>query len=543
MHKIYLSPLILGFGLTVSLSTHAFNAVSLEKIPFQQLQQLFYLELPQTPHFHSIKNTADKNNRLIFIRQHTDKKNVMHIRLRQDYEGFEVFGGYAIVHKPLQKGIASAGSQAIAMNGLVYSDLVNDLGKPAPQFVKNSAEALDHFKQHYAQHTIVEEQATPIVYANQQRAVWAYKIRLLVQPAHGIPERPTAIIEADTFKVLEQWNEIKTNHSIVNGQGYGGNVRSGLYQYGTDLPYLKITRDNTTGICYMKNKTVRVVDMEHGYETLKSPMAIQCSSELMVNENTWWTGYHSNGFDEQNGAYSPTNDALYIGSVIKDMYRDWYDIDVLTRNDKPMSLVMRVHYGEGYENAFWDGRQMTFGDGDDLMYPLVSLDVGAHEISHGFTEQHSNLHYYGQSGGMNESFSDMAAQAAEVYVKKTPSWSIGRDIMKQSSGYDVLRYMDHPSRDGSSIDTANEYRPGMNVHYSSGVYNRLFYLLANQPDWDVKQAFHAMLKANVDYWTPYSNFEEGACGLLKAAEDLNLPIEGVKKSLDEVVISYRRCFI
>ena len=87
------------------------------------------------------------------------------------------------------------------------------------------------------------------------------------------------------------------------------------------------------------------------------------------------------------------------------MYRNWY-------NTAPLSfkLKMRVHYSRNYENAFWDGSQMTFGDGATTFYPLVSLDVAAHEVSHGFTEQNSGLVYSGQSGGINEAFSDMAGK-------------------------------------------------------------------------------------------------------------------------------------
>ncbi len=81
----------------------------------------------------------------------------------------------------------------------------------------------------------------------------------------------------------------------------------------------------------------------------------------------------------------------------------------------------------------------------------------------------------------------------------------------------------------------------MNVHHSSGVYNRLFYLLAHQRGWDVRKAFHVMLKANVDYWTPYTNFAEGACGVLDSARDLDFPVEGVKQSLDKVGIDYQGC--
>jgi pseudolysin len=253
-------------------------------------------------------------------------------------------------------------------------------------------------------------------------------------------------------------------------------------------------------------------------------------------------GYNGDGYDKINGAYSPTNDAMYAGYVIKHMYHDWYQIEALTNRDgSPMQLVMRVHYGDGYENAYWDGEQMTFGDGESMLYPLVSLGVGAHEISHGFTEQHSNLEYYGQSGGMNESFSDMAAQAAEFYSLGKTTWMIGSEIMKEESGYEALRYMDLPSKDGESIDTATEYNSGLDVHYSSGVYNHLYYLIANQPGWDARKAFDVMVKANMDYWTPYVSFDEGGCGVLSAAKDLGYNMDDIKRSLDLVAIKYSAC--
>ena len=112
-----------------------------------------------------------------------------------------------------------------------------------------------------------------------------------------------------------------------------------------------------------------------------------------------------NTVKEINGAYSPLNDAHYFGNVVFDMYRNWYNTAPLT-----FKLKMRVHYSRNYENAFWDGSQMTFGDGATTFYPLVSLDVAAHEVSHGFTEQNSGLVYSGQSGGINEAFSDMAGK-------------------------------------------------------------------------------------------------------------------------------------
>ncbi|MEH6824032.1 MAG: M4 family metallopeptidase [Motiliproteus sp.] len=73
---------------------------------------------------------------------------------------------------------------------------------------------------------------------------------------------------------------------------------------------------------------------------------------------------------------------------------------------------------------------MTFGDGASIFYPLVSLDVSAHEVSHGFTEQNSNLIYSSQSGGINEAFSDMAGEAAENFMHRENDFLVGADIFK-----------------------------------------------------------------------------------------------------------------
>ena len=81
----------------------------------------------------------------------------------------------------------------------------------------------------------------------------------------------------------------------------------------------------------------------------------------------------------------------------------------------------------------------------------------------------------------------------------------------------------------------------MDVHYSSGVYNYLYYLLANHAGWNPQKAFHVMVKANMDYWTPTTNFIEGACGILAASRDLGFSEDDVKDALDEVVIDYGDC--
>lgn len=535
--NVYLPPIATCLAMALS-PVYAADLVSLQQTPLSDLPQSFQLVLPNTQ---SLSATASSDS-LLFVRQHTDKHQITHVRMQQRYAGFPVFGGYVIMHSLRPAHTLMSVKNDVKMNGVIYQGLKTELGQPSATFVNNATTALEQFKVHYQDKAISEEQVTPMVYIDDKhQAFWAYKVSLFISHDNAIPERPTAIVDAQTLKPFLQWNALKTLHSSVRGMGYGGNHLTGEYQFGKELPLLQLTRSHSTATCFMENKDVKVVNMAHKYYGPSRVMRFECHPSDALSRGTYWLGVQGDGYDLANGAYSPSNDALYAGQVIKSMYMKWYGLDVLTSEEKPMKLVMRVHFGDNYENAYWDGKQMTFGDGDDMMYPLVSLGIGAHEISHGFTEQHSDLEYFGQSGGINEAFSDMAAQAAEYYSWGKNSWAIGAEVMKEESGHKALRFMDEPSRDGKSIDRADQYHHGMDVHHSSGVYNRLFYLLANQPKWTVEQAFHVMVKANMDYWTPYSTFEEGGCGIINAARDLGFSVDDVKPVLEEVAIDYTHC--
>jgi PKD repeat protein len=177
---------------------------------------------------------------------------------------------------------------------------------------------------------------------------------------------------------------------------------------------------------------------------------------------------------------------------------------------------------------------MSFGDGASTFYPLVNADVSGHEVSHGFTEQHSNLTYSGQSGGMNEAFSDMGGEATEYYWQGSNDFLVGKEIFKGSG---ALRYMYNPPLDGGSIDNAADYTSSLDVHYSSGVYNKAFYNLATTSGWDVPKAFKVMARANALYWTASSTFNSGACGVETAAGDLGYTVADVTAAFSAVGVS------
>lgn len=475
---------------------------------------------------------------LQMVTREMDFNKTTHIRLQQTYQGYPVWGGDVIEH------VRQNGN--VTQNGMIWEELNTDLAN-TPEYIfrlTHAESVLQHGIDLYQGRTgfkqkVSEAKKSLMVYVDDNnKAHWVYLVSFLIKPAHAMPMKPTFIIDAVSFKVYQKWDDIQTIDNTYGG-GFGGNPKMGKLVYDglkNDLPRLNITRDANSHQCSLQNTDVTVKDVR----AKDAVMQYACALPNPLHNNVYWSG----DFDTVNGAYSPGNDALYLGAVVKNMYQDWYGIPALTENGKPMMLNMRVH--ENMENAYWDGSQMTFGDGGSMFYPLVSLGVGAHEISHGFTQQHANLKYFGQPGGLNESFSDMAAQAAEFYSNGKNSWQIGPEIVK---GDGALRYMDDPTKDckgkqpgnSCSISNVKDYHFGLNVHYSSGIFNKVFYLIGTAPGWDTHKAFDVMVQANRYYWTSLTRFEKAACGVVKATADYKYPVDAVNKAFANVGIDTSRC--
>src|SRR5262249_47564900 len=148
-------------------------------------------------------------------------------------------------------------------------------------------------------------------------------------------------------------------------------------------------------------------------------------------------------------------------------------------------LISSVHYSTNYVNAYWNGTQMVYGDGNgvDASNLANSMDVTAHELTHAVTEKTSKLVYSGESGGLNESWSDSLGNVCQWYrdgQPATPSannFLVGEDVWTPATSGDALRYMCNPSLDGGSADIWTSTVGNLDVHYSSGVSNLAFCLL------------------------------------------------------------------
>lgn len=323
------------------------------------------------------------------------------------------------------------------------------------------------------------------------------------------PSRPHLFIDAHTGAVLDSWEGM----TFADGTGPGGNERTGRYQYGSSGKYPAFQVTGSGSSCRLDSPNVITYDMNHRTSG-GSVHTFPC---------------YENTERQVNGSYSALNDAHAFGQVTFNMFNDWYNQAPLTQK-----LKLRVHYDRDYENAFWDGQQMTFGDGKTTFHPLVGLGVVAHEVSHGFTQQNSNLRYENQSGGLNESFSDISAAAVSYYLDGSFSWQIG-DKIKKGSG--AMRYMDSPTRDGKSIDHTRNYSNGMNVHYSSGVFNKAFYLLSTTSGWDIRKAFDIYVLANQTYWTANETFSGAGQGVYRSAKALGYCVDDVLSSLEAVGVT------
>jgi Zn-dependent metalloprotease len=211
------------------------------------------------------------------------------------------------------------------------------------------------------------------------------------------------------------------------------------------------------------------------------------TKETQPGDKARFEGEKPTGNVEVDNAYDFTG-------TVRDFYQKEYNRNSIDGNG--MKFISTVNYGENYENAFWNGSQMTYGHpgADSPFKTFMLLDVAGHEITHGVTEKEANETYYGQSGALNESMSDVFGELIKQYSKHQNAdqadWLVGDGIWKDGIKGRALRDMLNPGtayddpklgKDPQPADMAHYMKTwGDNggVHYNSGIPNRAFALFA-----------------------------------------------------------------
>jgi zinc metalloprotease ZmpA len=371
-----------------------------------------------------------------------DADGTEHVRFDRTYAGLPVMGGDLVVHS--RRG--RAGSLSLSQHAPL--DIT-----PHPTLKADDAVVIAGTA--FGTRFEGRPESTLLVYARSGAPRLAWRIRL-----HNDEADRTYIVDAHDGHILDRWS----NRHSAAATGTARTLYSG------DVPL--VTNAITGGY------ELRDPSRGGGY-TIDASNSRTSGQVYKDADNLW-------GNRANTDAATAAAEAQYGAAITWDYYRNVHARSGIGNDGR--APYSRVHYGRRYSNAFWNDTCfcMTYGDGDGVnIGPLVALDIVGHELSHGVNSRTANLIYSGESGGLNEANSDILGTMIDFYAgnrQDVPDYLIGESIFlaNATAGANpvALRYMFNPARDGRSPNCYVSTLGNLDVHYSSGVANLFFYLLA-----------------------------------------------------------------
>jgi zinc metalloprotease ZmpA len=372
-----------------------------------------------------------------------------HVRYQQTLQGVPVFEGEAIVHVDLASQSVLGTTDALLSFGAI--DVRPGIG---------GENARGRAFEHLGLPPGLASRSDLLIVVDDGLASLAWQVRAVGDDARG-PVDQIVMVEANGRGVLRSWDNLQTEMVVGtnNGQGFFNRTVS-------------LTTNSITGGFELRDPS------RGGQYTVDMKNKQGGSGSIFKDGDNIWGNFSLS--DRATVAV----DAQYGTAKTWDYYKNVHGRNGIADNGS--GAYNRVHYGRNYNNAFWSDSCfcMTYGDGDGRTFnPFDSLDVAGHEMSHGVTSRTANLTYSGESGGLNEGTSDIFGTMVEYYADNpndTPDYLIGEELYAGTGGDGTkfLRSMIQPSVDGASADCWYGAVGNLNVHYSSGVANHFFYLLA-----------------------------------------------------------------
>lgn len=446
----------------------------------------------------------DPEAELSLSRERTDELGMTHARFQQVTHGVPVLGAELHAHYDRDGHLASIDAQYVP--GLHDID-VNPTIDAASVLAKLKTDALTRATD-LSEDQLEADAGKLVVYAPNAaaaRLAYTYTVRA-VAGAH--PAIWVTTVDAKTGDVLNQYDNLQTVEASAVG-ALGDAKKFQVSQTGGGFAMT----DSSRGI------TIRTFTAQKQQTT---PGTTVTSASL----TQWDTGV--------TGAGAAVDAHTYAG-VVFDYYKTKHARASL---NGATTMESTAHFGTAYDNAFWDGRGMTYGDGGELFKPLsAGLDVVAHEFTHGITEAESNLVYQGQSGALNEAVSDIFGAFIEHAAKPDPAknWMMGEAITigLQAS---VMRDFKNPAtgqQPAHMTNYRNTQQDNGGVHINSGIINNAAFLMTaggTNPvsktevkfgiGWEKSEKL--WYRASTQYFTQSTNFAQAAQGVMQAAKDIQL---------------------
>ncbi|MGW9300090.1 M4 family metallopeptidase [Streptomyces cyaneofuscatus] len=373
-----------------------------------------------------------------------DQDGTTHTRYERTLDGLPVLGGDLVVQETTAgKTLSVVKASKATTAQLKAVGLTADVAPAAAE-----KQALGAAKTEGSKATKAEKAPRKVVWLGSGSPQLAYETVVGGLQHDGTPNELHVITDAASGEKLYEWQAV---HNGTGNTQYSGQVTLG------------------TAPSYTLTDTAR-----GSHKTYNLNRGTSGTGSLFTNStDVWGNGTPQNL--ETAGA-----DAHYGAALTWDYYKNVHGRNGI-RGDG-VGAYSRVHYGNNYVNAFWQDSCfcMTYGDGAGNAKPLTSIDVAAHEMTHGLTSVTAKLVYSGESGGLNEATSDIFAAAVEFHANNAQDqgdYLVGEKIDIRGNGT-PLRYMDKPSKDGSSKDAWYSGIGSIDVHYSSGPANHWYYLLS-----------------------------------------------------------------
>ena len=461
-------------------------------------------------------------------RFHTDQLGMSHQQFEQYYKGVKVEHASYTVHAKGNLVESLSGDYEQVSNLSVVPSLSADVAL---------GRALAHIgASQYRWQLAGEESLRPtgelvVVRDNRTAAegngplVLAWKFNIY---ASEPVSRAYYYVNAHTGDVVLQDNIIK--HATHESKS--ANATTATATFATAYSGTRSLADETaTGGYHLKEYT-----RGNGIETYNMKKGTNYSAAVdFVDADNNWTAAEYN-----NATYDNVAGDAHFGA--QGTYDYWQAVHGRNSYDNAGAKIKSyVHYSKSYENAYWDGTEMTYGDGASTFKPLTALDVCGHEIGHAVCENTANLTYSGESGAMNEGFSDCWGASVEKFnvdkygLTGKSTWDIGEEIMKAGG---ALRSMSNPNLYGQPAYYKGTYwatgtSDNGGVHTNSGILNYWYYLIAvgktgtNEKSQSfsvtglgLTDAAHILFRTEDVYLTASANYAAARTASIQASTDL-----------------------
>jgi Zn-dependent metalloprotease len=379
------------------------------------------------------------------------------VRFDRTFHGLPVYGGDLVVHlKP--------GGSYRALNTATPAAAVSTTAKVA----SSSAASTSRARLHGTVASVGKPHLAVWATGRSSTLVWETVVRGV--RADRTPSVLHVLVDATKGKVVTQRDEIET--LLSPAQQKAAEARGGVTPLvagtGNSIYSGSVPIDLT-----QSGSTYSMKDPSHG-NGYTTNLNHATSGTGTTFSNT--TGTFGNGTNSDPA--SAGVDAHFGAAKTFDYFKNTHGRNGIFGNGA--GVPSRTHYGNAYVNAFWDGSQMTYGDGSGNSRPLVEIDVAGHEMSHGVSGALTGWDETGETGGMNEGTSDIFGTMVEFYAnnaKDTPDYTMG-ELININGDNTPLRYMYQPSLDGASPNCYTSGNGSLDPHYSLGPLAHWFFLLA-----------------------------------------------------------------